>query len=523
MKNPTFLLLALVLLVLACNKTEQVPIFDDGTSNYFDATQAPFYHGVASGDPLTDAVLLWTRVTPEFEGNIEGKWTVATDEAMQNVVQSGTFSTGKEQDYTVKVDVSGLQAGTYYYYQFEALDKKSPMGRTKTAAKEATEQLQFAIVSCSNFEAGYFNAFNRIANLENIDAVLHLGDYIYEYQVGTYGDTTLGRHHLPNKEIIELQDYRTRYAQYRLDKDFQKAHQMHPFITIWDDHEITNNAYKTGAQNHQPEEEGDFNVRKNAARQAYYEWLPVRDNAAKNLYRSFSYGPLVDVIMLDERLAGRSQQVDSINQADYRSAERSMLGATQLDWFKTQLSNSKAQWKLIGNQVIFSQLDISALGWRGAANLDAWDGYPAEQENIINFLKTNAIDNVVFVTGDTHRAWAFEVPESIEAYKQDPKATVAVEFGATSVTSANTDERVSMDTVLMIEQRSMDPQYNPHMKYNNQHDHGYILLTLNAEEARAAFQVVETIKEKSDKESTDRTISVKSGTHELILEAADYQ
>ena len=519
MKNSTLLLIAILLLAYGCKTEEKTPIFDDGTAIHWKENLAPFYHSVASGDPLTDAVIIWTRVTPESEQQIEGKWTVASDQAMQNVVQKGTFATNKEKDYTVKVDVQGLEAGTYYYYQFEALGKKSPIGRTKTATKEAVDQIQFAVVSCSNYEAGFFNAFGSIAELDNIDAVLHLGDYIYEYEVGRYGDTTLGRFNLPDKEIIELQDYRTRYSLYRLDEDFQKAHQMHPFITIWDDHEITNNSYQTGAQNHQPDTEGDYNVRKAVARQAYYEWLPIRDNKAQNLYRSFNYGPLVDLIMLDERLAGRSAQVDSMAQEGYQSEERSMLGAAQLDWFKNQLQNSKAQWKIIGNQVIFSKLDISALGWRGAINTDAWDGYPAEQNNIINFLKTEAIENVIFVTGDTHRAWAFEVPETIEAYKEDSTATVAVEFGATSITSANTDESVSLDTTLMIEQKSMDPAYNPHMKYNNQHDHGYILLRLSTEEASAQFRVMETIRERNKTEKVDKIATVKSGAHDLNIES----
>jgi alkaline phosphatase D len=501
-------------MVTAC----QQPLPDDGTSQYWKAAQAPFYHGVASGDPLADAVIIWTRVTPEFKQKITGTWSVALDENMEKVVRSGAFTTNASRDFTVKIDVDSLDSDTYYYYQFEALGKKSPIGRTKTALNDHIEFLQFAVVSCSNFEAGYFNAFGRVAELDKLDAVLHLGDYIYEYEVGRYGDTTLGRLHLPDKEIVSLQDYRTRYSQYRLDEDFQKAHQMHPFITIWDDHEISNNAYQSGAQNHQPEQEGDFDKRKSVAQQAYYEWLPVRENPANHLYRSFKYGDLVDLIMLDERLAGRSAQVNSITQEDFRSSERSMLGKEQLDWFKEQLKNSRAQWKIIGNQVIFSKLDISALGWRGLVNTDAWDGYPAEQEDIIHFLKTNAIQNVVFLSGDTHRAWAFEVPESIEAYKQDATATVAVEFGVTSITSDNTDEQLPMDSTMKIEKNSMDPAFNPHMKYNNQRDHGYLLLTVMPDVVTAQFRVMESISRKTSGEKTDRLVKVWSGSHDLLVQ-----
>ena len=249
MKNLTFPILILLIGFSACKKQERQAIFDDGTSQLRNQSQAPFYHSVASGDPLSNAVIIWTRVTPEFEVEVEGKWSVASDEKMENIVQFGDFTTNAERDYTVKTDVQDLEPDTYYFYQFEALGKKSPVGRTKTAAKDSVDQVRFAVVSCSNYEAGYFNAFGRIAALDDLDAVLHLGDYIYEYEVGRYGDTTLGRLHLPDKEIITLQDYRTRYSQYRLDEDFQKAHQMHPFITIWGDHEISHNAYPTGAEN----------------------------------------------------------------------------------------------------------------------------------------------------------------------------------------------------------------------------------------------------------------------------------
>lgn len=517
MKQFPFVFILAAIAISGCQQAPQTPIFDDGTAQYWKDNQAPFYHAVASGDPTAEAVIIWTRVTPEFEGEIKGGWVLANDAQMQDIVQQGEFTTGPDRDYTVKIDVQGLDPDAYYFYQFSAFGKKSPIGRTKTAPADSTDQVKFAIVSCSNYEAGYFNAFGRIAEIEDLDAVLHLGDYIYEYAVGVYGDTTLGRLHLPNKELIALQDYRTRYSQYRLDPDFQRAHQMQPFITIWDDHEISNNAYQSGAQNHQPEE-GDYAVRKSAAKQAYYEWLPVRENQEDHLYRSFAYGDLVDLIMLDERLAGRYQQVDSVTQTDYNSPERSMLGKEQLAWFKEKLQNSKAQWKIIGNQVIFSNLDITAVGWKGLVNTDAWDGYPAEQQDIIRTLKDSAISNVIFVTGDTHRNWAFEVPESIEAYKNNPLATVAVEFGTTSISAPNADERASTEKVLEIEKQSMDPQFNPHLKYNNQRDHGYILLSIDATAAVAKFQVVESIRQPATGETTDKTAMVKSGSHQVILQ-----
>ena len=244
--------LFVILCCLSCNPPlEQLP--KDINAVYYDAAKAPFYHGIASGDPLKDQVIIWTRVSSSSAKAIEVKWAIGTDEKMANITTSGQTTTDESKDYTVKINVTGLRPNTTYYYQFEALGKKSMIGRTKTTAVDNTDKVQLAIVSCSNYEAGYFNGFARLAERADLDAVVHLGDYIYEYGPGTYGDTTLGknRQHLPAKEIITLSDYRTRYAQYRLDPDFQKVHQQHPFITIWDDHEFANNLYQSGAENHQ--------------------------------------------------------------------------------------------------------------------------------------------------------------------------------------------------------------------------------------------------------------------------------
>ena len=516
MKNTISLLIIFLALTWSCsNVSDATPLPDDGTSKYWKAAQKPFYHGVASGDPLSDRVIIWTRVTPETSAPVELTWKVATDRNMENIVHTGKMTTGPERDFTAKVDVSSLQPNTSYFYQFEALNRSSPVGRTKTAPEAATESLTFAIASCSNFEAGFFNAFARLAERDDINAVLHLGDYIYEYEPGNYGDPSTGRFHLPPKEIVSLSDYRTRYSQYRLDEDFQRVHQQHPFITIWDDHEIANNSYQSGAQNHQPETEGDYDTRANAARQAYYEWLPIREEENAQLYRHIAYGNLVDLIMLDERLAGRTAPAESISSPELDSEERSMLGAEQLAWFEDKLVNSSATWKIIGNQVIFSDVDMAVTRPNSPKNLDAWDGYPAEKRKIINFLKANEVENVIFVSGDTHCSWAYEVPESIAAYKADSTATVAVEFGTTSISSANIDERVGRDTTIMAEQLLLDPNNNPHLKFANMRDHGYLLLTLTGEEAIAEWRYVGTVREQSKEEFSGKTIRVKNGEHEI--------
>ena len=246
-----------------------------GQSLDFDPDYKPFYHGVASGDPLADRVIIWTRVTPETSpmAPVDVHWQVATDSGMTHVVQSGVFTTDAERDYTVKVDVTDLAPYTTYYYHFSALNATSITGRTRTApTADEADRLRFAVVSCSNYQAGYFSAYRKIAERADLDAVIHLGDYIYEYSASGedfYGNEDLrqNRSHLPDKEIVTLDDYRTRYSQYRLDPDLRAVHQQHPFIAVWDDHESTNDSYEDGAQNHQSETEGPWEERKSESKQ----------------------------------------------------------------------------------------------------------------------------------------------------------------------------------------------------------------------------------------------------------------
>lgn len=446
----------------------------------------PFQHGVASGDPLQDAVIIWTRITPQDPAaTYDVRWKVGNDSAFTTIVAEGIDSTSAARDFTVKVDVQGLKPHTYYYYQFEIDGYTSLVGRTKTAS-DSLQSLRFAVISCSNYEAGYFNAFAALSQESPIDAVLHLGDYIYEYGVGTYGDSTLtDRKHEPTHEIVSLTDYRTRYAQYRRDVDLQAAHAAHPFINIWDDHEIANNAHVTGAQNHD-DSEGDYEARKAAARQAFYEWLPIREQATH--YRQFEYGQLTNLLMLDERLAGRTEQADVAPSND--AADRSMLGAEQLAWLKASLSASDARWQLLGSQVIFSRWNIAPIsGPDRPYNMDAWDGYPAERQSIIDFIQSDTIRDVVIVSGDSHAAWAFEVTDGSGQY--DPRlstGTVAVEFGTTSISSGNLDSYYPADTVAAMEQGLR--QRNRHLKYVNLSEHGYLLLDMNQTEVRATFRQV---------------------------------
>ncbi len=508
MSNRLFYLFSCLLLLASCAEQKPIiPLPEDGTAVFYDQNKKPFYHSVASGDPLDNSVIIWTRVTPEHIGEIPVTWAISTNSDLSNPIQSGTITTNATKDYTVKVDAQNLTPNTTYYYQFEALEGKSPIGRTKTAAKDGQTAVKLAVVSCTNYEAGYYNALARLAERADLNAVVHLGDYIYEYEPDGYSDPTLDRKHLPAKEIITLADYRTRYAQYRLDKDFQKAHQMHPFITIWDDHEVANNVYKAGAQNHQPED-GDFMTRKEAAKQAYFEWLPVRDNATKDIYRTINFGNTVDLILLDERLTGRTYPVDSVSQSEFNAADRTMLGAKQLAWFKNQLITSDATWKVIGNQVIFSPCDISGLGFGSPVNLDAWDGYPYERNQISQFLGNNKIENVIITAGDTHSSWAFEVPS------EDGTNAIAIEFGTPSVTSSNSDERTPVEQVLQAEK--LLTTINPHLKYTDLRNHGYLILSMTKEEAIAEWYYVDKLNAPSDIEMLGKKYVVKRGLNQLM-------
>lgn len=477
--------------------------------SFHGTPEVAFEHGVASGDPLSKQVIIWTKVTADGSQRLPVSYQVSMDPEFAEVQQKGISITSDDQDYTVKVDLRNLQPATTYYYQFECFGVKSPIGRTRTLPEGDIDQIQLAVVSCSNYEWGYFNPLASLALRDSIDAVLHLGDYIYEYQISGYGDTTIGRIHEPPHELISLEDYRTRYAQYRSTAGFQAVHQQHPFITVWDDHEISNDSYVDGAENHQ-EEEGDYKTRRNAAKKAYYEWMPVRENKGA-LYRNFNFGNLVDLIMLDERLAGRTAPVDSLDDPTFQDSTRTMLGEAQRTWFFEQLKSSKATWKVIGNQVIFSDLRFGEVFPNRPLNLDAWDGYPYEKKTVIDFIQKNELQNIIFTTGDTHCSWAFDTPSDLEAYKEKGKAAVvAVEFGTTSISSGNYDEYTTIDTVRQVEQLYL--KNNPHLKYVNLSEHGYLLLRINAEATTAEWHYTEGgLRQASDKERLAKKVKVLAG------------
>ncbi|MEZ5041085.1 MAG: alkaline phosphatase D family protein [Saprospiraceae bacterium] len=497
----------------------------------FNPDWAPFFHGVASGDPLEDRVIIWTRVTPEEMEitSVELSWQMATDPALENVVQSGLAHTDASKDFTVKVDVTGLQAGQVYYYGFSYNGKHSLTGRTKTSpGSHDVDHLKFGVVSCSNYQAGYFNTYRHLAKRNDLDAIIHLGDYIYEYADGSYGNAGLFTERAlePTAEIVSLEEYRTRYSTYRLDTNLIRAHQQTAFITVWDDHETANDAYMDGAQNHTEGVEGTWEDRKAAGKQAYFEWMPIRDNETRRVYRSIKYGNLMDLILLDTRLEGREKQLNDVTGDEINDENRTILGNEQKQWLLQQLSNSTAKWKVIGQQVIFSELNI---GWTALADttlggyydlesffLDIWDGYPAERSQIIKYIKDNQITNTIILTGDFHSTFAFDVADhpidvslqvvpglgtvpfftpNANYVKETGAGAVAVEFATPSITSANFDENSNLTIATILQSqinRDIQPSANlnlgnpnPHMKYADLIKHGYFILDVQTTHGQA--------------------------------------
>ncbi len=466
----------------------------------FDERLRPFYHGVASGDPLPDRVILWTRVTPEEEAQVEVAWRIATDPELVEVVAGGTSMTDAGRDYTVKIDASGLLPGTTYYYGFTALGRHSITGRTRTAPLGGVARLRFAVVACANYQQGFFNGYARLAERADLDAVLHLGDYIYEYEEGGFGySDEVGRGHEPEHEILDLDDYRIRHSFYKLDPDLRRAHQQHPFIAVWDDHETANNSWPDGAQNHQPNE-GRWEDRKAGALKAYFEWMPVRPADPLDdtrIFRSIRYGDLAELFMLDTRLAGRQQQLDDspLDSSALFDPARTLLGASQYEWLTAQLAASTARWKIIGNQVLMGQLT-------GFTNLDAWDGYPAERDRLLAFLEAQEMDNTVVVTGDIHTTWVGDLardPFDPTGYDETTGAgALAVEFVTPSISSANFDELFGGPSDFL---EGLLLGVHPHFKQIELDSHGYFILDLGAEAAQADWFYVNIYDETDERET----------------------
>lgn len=504
------------------------------------AGRVEFKHGVASGDPLQTQAILWTRVTPAASGAaVPVRWTVARDPAFKSVVKRGVFVTDPQRDYTVKIDVDGLSPGSTYYYWFSVGRVSSPSGIVKTLPASGTAPYRMAVVSCSNLPFGYFNAYREISKRNDLDAVIHLGDYIYEYGVDGYGGEVgkqLGRNHEPPKEILTLADYRTRLAQYRSDPDLQAAHAAAPWFCSWDDHETANNSYKDGAENHQTETEGNWEQRKAAAVQAYLEWMPVRDpppgRPREAIFRKFDIGDLATVFVLESRLVARGQDItfDEIflaadNQkqstanavmARINDPNRTLLGPEQEAWLAEGLAASASsgkKWQVLGNQVTmakvkmpdlekgldpakYARVPVGSRRFWGTAkyglpwNPDSWSGFPAARERLYASVRA-ANAHLITLTGDTHTAWANELHDK-NGYR------VGVEFGCTSVTSNGAG-----DTIPFEDLNWLMPEANDEVVYYNAFAKGFTVLTLKADEVEAEFVKVSTIRSTDYFASTD--------------------
>jgi len=478
--------------------------------------ESPFRHGVASGDPLAHRVILWTRISPtreELRGEIRVEWWIARDPDARDVVRRGEAFASADRDFTIKVDADGLEPGAAYHYGFVCEGAASPVGRTRTLPGDDASALRFALVSCANYPQGFFHAYACIAGLDALDAVIHVGDYLYELGEGEYGDgLAIGRGVDPVHEIVSLEDYRRRHALYKTDPDLQAAHARHPWISVWDDHEIANDAWREGAENHQPGE-GDFGTRKLAAIRAYQEWMPIRD-LPTGLFRRFRFGGLADLVMLDGRLHGRDRKVDAMDQAGARDPSRTLLGADQTRWLLDALAQSKHDgiaWRIVGQQVVFSTL----VNGEERFNPDAWDGYRANRGQILAALADAAIDDVVVLTGDVHSAWAIDVPDSeVPGAVYDPatgRGARALEIVAPAVTSLPLWAHEGAREVFPDPEKTL-----AHVRFADLEHNGFVLLELSRERLRAEFFAIDSVRVREAACRAGAVLEARAGTNHFV-------
>lgn len=553
------------------------------SDNDDNAIPAQFFHGVASGDPAHDAVILWTRVTPESQGDVKVSWQVASDAAFSQLVTTGETVTNASRDYTVKVDARGLRAGQHYFYRFKTGDKTSALGQTQTLPEGEVSSVKLAVLSCSNFPAGYFNVYELAAAQTDLAAVVHLGDYIYEYPRGGYASehaAELGREVLPANELLSLSDYRTRYGQYRTDASLQKLHAKVPFITVWDDHEVANDTWRDGAENHN-EDEGDFTARKEAALQAYFEWLPIRpwrEGNHEEIYRSFSYGNLVDLHMLDTRVLARDKQLDYADYmdattgtfdgerflTDVTSTSRTLLGLTQLLWLQGTLLQATGKWQVLGQQVLMGKMSLPAaiatqqmsipqfamLGGLAKLAARAAAGDPTLTTQELQYLQTNQAlltPEVIALLQlpsipynlDAWDGYAYEREVILGTAKsknlnlvviagdthnawanelKDMKGdTVGVEFATSSVSSPGLEYYLNLPAEQIQATEAAIVELVPDLKYTNLKDRGFMTLTFTPDAVRSDWHYVDTILSKDFQLATARSYSAvtKAGEHTI--------
>lgn len=508
-----------------------------------------FDFGVASGDPLSDSVILWTHAKyQDLSDAVPLTWQVASDLEFTKIVVFGTGQASADSGYTFKVDAKGLLPNQTYFYRFTAGKHISPIGKTKTLPTGSVNEVKLAVLSCSNYPAGFFNVYSEVAK-SDVDLAIHLGDYIYEYAATGYASekaASLGRTSVPANEILTLSDYRMRHAQYKSDADSKQFHASKPLIAVWDDHEFANDAYKDGAENHTTATEGSFAARKAAAMQAYHEWMPIRTGADKSkIYRSFNFGNLISLHMLDTRSVGRDQQVDIadlVNPAKQATAlatlsspSRQLLGVEQVQWLQTQMASSTATWQILGQQVLMARIEfpltiLQALNPSDTSaqaqiagqkaitdyltakakqaqsypltaiesallsqpklgyNLDAWDGYPAARE-IVLATAAQLKKRLLVLAGDTHNAWHSDLT-LMSGQK------VGEEFATSSVSSPGLEAYLSLPPAQV---KAIFEGIVKDLKWMDSSRRGYLKLTVNANQVQGEWFFIDTITSKSYK------------------------
>ncbi|MGQ2935399.1 MAG: alkaline phosphatase D family protein [Sphingopyxis sp.] len=485
-----------------------------------------FTHGVASGEPGPNSVLLWTRYAAANDTALTAELSEAED--FSKVVASGGVVAAGERDHTAKLVVDGLKPGRWYHYRFIAPDgTRSVTGRTRTLPQGSTKAFNLALFSCSNMPFGWFNAYGHAAARGDIDLVAHVGDYLYEYKAGDYPSAKQalpGRESQPAQEIVALADYRLRYAAYRADPDLQKLHQLFPMIAQWDDHEFANDVWKGGAENHN-EGEGDWAARMAAAERAYREWMPVADAR----WRQYQVGDLATIFLpetrvtardrpfeIDEMIAGGGDSAATLKQfaeTAYRDPARQMMGAEQEKWlFDGFASSTRAgtRWQVCAQQVVMGtiftppetrdwfageqpdyirrRVEAGQLAAKAGLplNLDAWDGYPAARSRLLAAAQRADAD-LVTLTGDTHNAWAFDLAED--------GRPAGIEIAGQSVTSPGYESYIKgvTDEARVTALRRSSPQ----LKWANTADRGYVTVQFSPERVTANWHSVETIRARS--------------------------
>ncbi|WP_299259934.1 alkaline phosphatase D family protein [uncultured Aquimarina sp.] len=551
---------------ISCNNDDDmdVSIPDLNTDNFFE--------GLASFDPTDSKVIIWTRFTPDSgNSNITINWQIASDQNFDHVVRSGEFVTGVDRDYTVAIDVQELPSNSKFYYRFFELETQttSVIGETITlpAMGDTVADVKLAVCSCANFAAGLFNVYGAMANSE-ADVIVHLGDYIYEYGEGEYGTNentvALDRVHTPANEIISLTDYRERYKQYRSDAQLQLAHQKKPFICVWDDHEVTNDAYKDGAENHQ-DSEGSYETRKQTAIQVYSEFLPLRSTDPSKIYRSFNFGSVLSLHMLDTRIIGRDKQLsyddffspttglDAVAfQTALQDPSRALLGSEQLSWLSGAVSASSANWQVLGQQVLMGKMFMPAelliligrlvaeIGALGSAtpdtaaafqtvltelttiksrllsgdstltpeeiarvqtvipyNLDAWDGYLMEREQLFAMLGGK---KTVCLAGDTHNAWYSEL-------KDANGKEIGVEFATSSVSSPGFEGFLGVDANQATGFQEALKLLIDDLQYMDATQRGFLQVTFTPNSSEAQWNFINTIAAENYIVTTGKTVT----------------